>query len=484
MKNIKVFRNTSLYIIAGLIPNFANLLILPLYTRFLTPADYGQVALVVTLVTFLGTVLGLQLSNSIKRLFFDYTGEARREYCATIINSTVIINLFILIPLHFAGPRLVNVLFPDIDIPYRTVLMPGLFLMFFQNIVNYGNAMLRVQERGWEVFAGALLHVAASVSLGIYGVVARGWGATGLLIAMAGSSALHGVLSLFFLRNDIMIKWNRMMFWKATKYSLPIIPHSLGGMLFMSSDKYVASFFVDVSAIGLYEFADKLALVFHFMVISFYHAMSPYFMRRSLEDRCATVAEFRPLITRWMAVFSLLCLCMSVLYKELIMILFPGNFHASYPFVPVLLIAYLFRGLYCFAADALLFMKKTFYVPVISLSAGIVNVLANLILIPRFGMLAAAWTTLLSVALTFMLALFLSNRVYPLKYDWGALLTIFSTMSMLIVVSLFVNTGCLLFDILVKTAIVGGFALLLWFLNFGGLRIWITGYLPIKKFQI
>ncbi|MBM4156336.1 MAG: hypothetical protein FJ221_15095 [Lentisphaerae bacterium] len=184
-------RNTVAYMAAGLVPNLVNLFILPVYTRFIEPGDYGLVALVVTTTTFLGAFMGLQLTNSIHRLYFDHEGEARRVYCSTMILGILMVNVAILLPLHLAGPWIARTLFPKVDLPYRPLLMLGFAFMFFQNLVNYGNAMLRVQERGRALLVSALIHTTASAGLGLYLVVGRGLGAAGLLTSMAAASAAH-----------------------------------------------------------------------------------------------------------------------------------------------------------------------------------------------------------------------------------------------------------------------------------------------------
>lgn len=467
---MKVIRNTSLYMAAGLVPNLVNLLILPVYTRFLDPADYGMVALVMTFVTFFGTIMGLQLSNSISRLYFDYTGADKRIYASTILNSTVLINIGILLPIHIFGPRLVAFLYPAVDIPYCSIFLPGLVLMFFQNLINFGNAMLRVQERGWSVFSGAVLHVLISVTIGVYGIVFRGWGATGLLLAMASSTAAHGLYYLYLLRQYLSICFDKRMLGHALVYSVPIIPHSLGGMLFMMSDKYVASFFVDIEKIGLYEFADKFALVFHFMVISFYHALSPVFMRDALRNKQETAMRYERIITQWMVMFSFVCLGMGLFLGDVIAILFPVRFHASSVYIPILLIAYLFRGLYGFAADALLFMKKTYLVPVITLAAGGLNVIANIFLLPHWGMIAAAWTTLLSLVVSFLLAVSLSRRVYALNYDWPRLLKVLIILVGMLYLGSRTATGVTWADISIKALLLFFYVVWVWISNIGKVR--------------
>jgi O-antigen/teichoic acid export membrane protein len=469
----RMLRNTAAYMAAGFIPNIINLVVLPLYARYVEPADYGVVSLVVAFTTFLGTVLGLQLSNSIHRLYFDYEGDERKTYCTTILISILLINIAILAPIHMAGPWVSSNLFPRVHVPYRPLIMLGLAIMFSQSLINYGNAMLRVQERGRSLLLASLTHTVASVALGINFVVLQERGAEGLLLAMAGSAAIHVVMHLWMVRRQIRLRFRWDMFRAAAAYSIPIIPHSLGGLLFMYSDKYVASFFVPVAVIGLYEFADKISMVFKLLVQSFYHAISPTFMRDSKHDRLSAVENFKGIITRWAAVYGVLYLGMALLSKELIFVLFPEKFHSCYAFIPILMGAYLFRGLYGFAMDAVLFEKKTHLVPLVSLSAGILNIVANILLIPHFGMMVAAWTTLVAFALTFLLALMLSNRIYPLQYEWATLAEIFGLLILFLAGGLCIQYGPWYVDAFLKGALVLLYAFYLWRRNVGGIRLWI-----------
>lgn len=466
---------------AGLAPNVVNLFLLPVYTRFIAPGDYGLVALVITATTFIGAFMGLQLTNSIHRLYFDYEGAERKAYCSTMILSIAAINAAILVGLHLAGPWLARVLFPKVDLPYRPLLLLGFLFMFFQNLVNYGNAMLRVQERGRALLVSALIHTAASAGLGLFLVVGRGLGAAGLLAAMAGSSAVHALAHGWLVRSQIAFSFRPAMFARAAAYSIPIIPHSLGGILFMYSGKYVASFFVAVASIGLYEFADKLAMVFKLLVQSFHHAISPTFMRESKTDRPAAAARFGGIITRWAAVVAPVGLAMALLFKEGIVLILPANYHGCYPFVPVLLGAYILYGLYMFAADALLFEKKTHWIPAISLSAGLLNVGLNLALLPRFGMIAAAWTTLAAFAWMFAMSVALGRRIYPLPFDWGALGRIFGGMTVCLLAGLALETRSLAMDMAAKLGLVAVFTGWIVIMDPGSIRIFLREWLQSSR---
>jgi O-antigen/teichoic acid export membrane protein len=471
----RVLQNTGAYIVAGLLPNLVNLFLLPLYTRHLGTDGYGELALVVSFTAFLGTILGLQMANSVARLYFDYEEKDRRAYISTTFFASLFVSLLILLPLHFSGPRLAELVFPKADIPYYPLLALGFILIFLQNQVNFGNAVLRVQQRGWVILRATGAHTLLTAGLGLWLVVFRGAGPSGLLHAMVWGTALHVVILVFAVRKELSFRFRWGMFKQAAAYSLPMIPHSFGGILFMYSDKYVASLFVPIAAVGLYELADKISMVFKMAVMSFHHAISPVFMSESTRDRQATVALFAPLITRWTALYATLLLGMSLPLREIIIWIFPKSFHTSHNFIPILVGGYLFQGLYSFVLDALLFEKKTLWVPWITFTAGFCNVAANFLLLPRYGILAAAWTTLGAFVLCFILAYGLARRVYPLVFQWAAL----ARMGAVTLATVFLGKGLegrieeLWVLFICKMLLVFGFAVYVWVANEGGMRTWL-----------
>ncbi len=415
---MKVLRNTSLYVAAGLLPNLVNLILLPVYTRFLDPADYGLVSLVTTLMSFLGAVAGLQLANSTARLYFDYEGERLKSYVSTVLFSLLAINGVLLCGYHLAGPLLTHWLFPRVEVPYVPHVLLGLVGLFFMTIVNFCKGLFRVQERAGVFFAGSLSFVIAGAGFGVYFVAVRRMGPQGVLLATAANAALHAGLMIFYIRSLLRFRFERKILRGALRFSLPLIPHTMGMVLFAYTDKYILSFHVPLAAIGIYDLAGRLARVMSMIVVSYHAAMTPDFMRASLTGKSAAAARYTGIITRWTVLLCGMFLGLSLFAEEVIRLLAPPSYHAAYLLVPVLAAGFVFRGLHGFPIAALMFEKRTRVFPVITLGAGLLNVAMNLWLIPIYGVPAAAWTTLLAYAFAFLLALSFSRRYYALRFEW------------------------------------------------------------------
>lgn len=466
---MKTVRNTSVYVVAGIIPNVVNLFLLPVYTRFLEPADYGLVALVTTLVSFIGTVAGLQVANSLSRLFFDHEGEDLKTFVSTVLFGMLGINVFLFSGYHLAGDTLTGWLFPKAEVSYIPYVLLGLIGLFFTVIVNFCNALLRVQERAGVFLYAALSFVAVGAILGIYFVVVRQMGAQGVLLATACTAMLQSAILLFYIRSMLVLRFRWSMFRAALRFSLPLIPHAIGGVLFLYTDKYILSFYVPLASIGLYDLACRLANVLRMIINSYHAAIMPDFMRSSRLDKAATTKRYADIITKWAVILAILFLGLSLYAEELIALLAPQSYRGAYVYVPILVGAFIFRGLHGFAVNAVLFEKKTKLLPVITFTAGLLNVGLNILLIPRFGVLAAAWTTLLAHLFTFALTLGFSRKYYALRIEWAGLAWIYGLMLGVFFVGWYVRTPVWYGNVVIKTAAFAVFCFLVWMRNPGGL---------------
>jgi O-antigen/teichoic acid export membrane protein len=460
-------RNITAYMAAGLLPNLVNFILLPVYTRFLTPSDYGLIALVTALTSFLSPVLGLQLANSLSRMFFDYDETGVKKYFTSVFIAILGINLVLLTPIHILGEKLTSLIFPNVDIPYHPYVFLGLVTVFFRSFTNYCNILLRVLERGGTFLTTAAAHTVVAVSLGVYLVIVREMGAYGFLLAQALTAMLHAAVLLVIVRGYFTAAFSPAMVKAGLSYSLPLIPHGLGGVLFMYTDKYILSYFVPLGAIGLYDIAGRFAAILRKLVASFHMAVTPSFMSQSIKSKREAARHFSLIITKWSVVISFLYLFGALFSEEFIHILLPEKFRAAYAFVPILMGAFLFRNMQGFTINSILFEKKTVAIPFLTVTAGIFNVVANILLIPRYGVIAAAWATFAAYAISFCLSLYFSNRVYPLKYEWKKLIFIYGFTLLLLLLVLFLKRENVIYNVSLKSVAMVSFCLVLAKLDYG-----------------
>ena len=144
------------------------------------------------------------------------------------------------------------------------------------------------------------------------------------------------------------------------------------------------------------------------------------------------VEQWKTLITKWSVLVGIIYLGLVYFSEELLVILTPPQYHNAYFLIPILLSAYIFRGFYCFSSSPLFFRKLTKFIPLITFSAGLFNILANIVLIPIIGVYGAALTTVLSFFLTSVLAEYFSKKAFRMQYEWSNIIKVFVPLGVLV----------------------------------------------------
>ena len=465
----KVIKNASAYMLANLIGSIVNFLLLPVYTRFLTPADFGVLAMVTAFSSFLVPFMGLQLTESLRRSYFDHDDANVRALFSTILYSIVVINVGLLGLVHVGQRWIMAVAFANVNVPYRPYILLAMGIAFVQNVVNLCNLMLQVQQKGGTVLSVAGVRALINAGAGLYFVVALRMGAEGALLGRLAAVTVTCAHLLWLLRRHVVATFRTQRLREGLHYSLPMIPHVLGGVVFMYSDKLILGYFLPLATVGLYEIANRIAMVMKQAVVAFDRAIAPVFMHKATRSRDAAVEAFRPVIVKWMAAALFLFLCFSLFAEELLVILAPPEYRGAWVLVPVLTAAFVFRGLYQFTVKPILFDKKTAYIPAITGTAGMLNVVGNVLLIPLLGVHAAAWTTLLAFAWTFGMTLLVSKRCFSLSFDWRQITRLVLLALLALLVPMAVRSDTVWINLLLKVVSLGAFVVAVWVWDCGGI---------------
>ena len=119
----RVIKNSSLYTLAGILPYSISFFMLPVYTRYMTPDDYGILSLISTFSAMITPFISLQLGSALSRYYFDYGVLEFKCFFSTIVYSIIAISGIFIIAVHLAGDGLTGFIFPKADIPYFPYFM-------------------------------------------------------------------------------------------------------------------------------------------------------------------------------------------------------------------------------------------------------------------------------------------------------------------------------------------------------------------------
>jgi len=480
----RILENTGAYTLVGIIPYLTSFIMLPIYTRYMSPDDYGILALVSAFQAILVTMVSLQLSAALPRYYFEYSGDELKVFFSTTMYSVAGIAATFLVAIHFVGSPLVRFVFPKADIPYFPYFFICLATVLVAQLSQVAQMLLVVQERGRAVLFRSILGTIFGIAAGLYFVVYLDMKALGALLAGVLGGSFVMALNIWLVKEFFVLKWRKSYFTQSLKYSWPIIPHAMGGYLFMYSDKIVMEKFVALSAIGIYSIADRLSMSLKMLVNSINTALIPNFTRLATRDIGQATKIFKPIITKWAVLVSFCYLGLAMFSRELIEIMTPEQYHAAYPLVPILLAAYIFRGFYCFGSYPLFFLKKTKYIPLITFTAGSANIGLNILFIPMIGIQAAAWTTLAAFFITFVLALYFSSKFFSMQFEWRRIVEIFASMLFIFTLSMFLLPQGLIMHMFAKLIYLALFGIIIYMKNWGDVRKEILLFFPWVQMKL
>ena len=297
-------------------------------------------------------------------------------------------------------------------------------------------AHLRMVNRSVRYAVLRLLFVGISVGLNIVLIGRLHWGVEAIFFANLAANLI--VLSLFLVEILGLCRpaLLRAAPWRALwRYALPIIPAMLAVMVVENGDRIVLNYLPENVAhavyamtskdvVGIYSFNYKLGVAMLLVVQMFRMAWTPFSLQHARQASAPQL--FSRVLTGLMLICSLVFLGVSVMLPSLAAI--PAVRHyvkpaywIGMPIVPVILLGYVFSGMYAVVTAGLYIERKTSVLPWIAGAGAVLNVAICIIAESRWGMVGVAWATPASYALMAGLGAWQSNRVYPVPFEWGRL---------------------------------------------------------------
>jgi len=447
--SFKVFRNSAYYMFASLLPVAVSFIMLPIYSNFLTPDDYGVVALVLSFKSFLPLVMTLQIHNSVSRFYFDYKDDTikLRTFITTIFVTMFILSVFILSVIYFFLDQIIFFVFPN-TIGYNQLFLLGLLTSFVGVYRALFVNLIRVQQKAKLFMKISLSLFVLSLIINILEVIVYQKGAYGIIEASLITAIISFAVYMFMVKDLLIFKIDFIMLKNPLRFSIPLIPHSLSGLIFMYSDRIILEKYVTLSAIGLYMFSDKIAKIFKIFVNEFNRAFSPYFNEKSMESKESAIKEVQNISLIFIYFTAILIVIVSLFSVEIVYWLFDERYFDTWRMIPLLSSSYIFRSLYCFSSSGLFYEKKTGKVAIITIIAGFVNITLNLFLIPTYGIMVAIYTTIFSFLLTFVMSELISYKIYYLQLNLKKNILIVGYMFSAIIFSLYLNGSFFEFGIM------------------------------------
>jgi len=400
----KTAKHSFIYSIGNATNKLVGFILLPLYTSVFPVATYGLLALFDTIADFLLEFSSFGIIEGLKRWYWDRASEGKQKALFfTVLLFTLLTTLFFLFAAYLIIDRYAVRIF-GVSIPSRMLL---LFLgSVLTNVLLQRILILqRIQQKALENTLFNVLRMLFVLGATVYFIVVLHWGLESVFISRLLGQAITLLLLLpQFIRN-CELKIDLPVLKDMLSYSWPLAISSSLGLIFTLSDRWLLQGMKSLDVVGNYSLAYKIANVIKLLVVQSFSQAFVYIYFRKMDSQ-KDYRFFSKSTTYFSYILVMLGLLIIVFSKEIIYLMAQNaDYYDSYYILPFLILSVAFSGLRQMLVLPLNKYKKTKMISVITLTAGVLNIGLNLLLIPRWGGIGAALATAaahLSVVVAFL----------------------------------------------------------------------------------
>ena len=438
--------------------------LIPLYTRYLNPAEYGTLELLVLSVDIISLLIGLQLTTAVARYYDSCEKIADKNK----VVSTAIILLFVVgggvfSTLIFFSDDISNIVFGHHE---HGILFQIVFVAaFFGIVMQIPLLLLRIQDRSKQFVVVMLSQVLLTVGLTIYFVVELELGVLGIVLANAIITTLLCIYLLTATLVKIGLKFSYHYTREMVIYSAPLIPAVISLFILHSSDRFFLNSYSTLEELGIYALAYKFGyLLVPLLIAPFGLIWGPkQFEIYRLENS-------HEILHKVFCVYAFLAItaffALSLFIDEILVIITTPSYYLAANLVPIIALAYTLNAINRLVMTPFYTENKTTFIALINISAAVVCVILNIILIKPFGGMGAAIATLLSFCFILAMNAYFSAKVSTMRWPWLSLVKIIGITITFLIISELIKIDNLVLSIVFKVAIFITFLISIYFSNY------------------
>jgi len=457
-------KHSIIYSLGNFMQRIVSLLLLPIYTRYLTPNDYGIKELVALSTDIIVMLLTIAISDAIYRFYFKYENiKDRNEVISSAIIVISIVGLFAIVLLSFSTKLMAHLILDSAELYYFFLI--AFASLWFQSLNNIGYTYLRAEQKSLKFVTLSFCKMVLAILLNICLVCYLKLGVLGILISTLIVSIIMTLVLVAPLSKKIGLHFSANKIKEMLKFGAPLIPSQFGAFIVHLSDRFFIKEYCSIADAGLYSLGYRFGtLPMYFISQPFNQIFQP--RRFELYKNDGSEKIFGTIFTYFLGLMVFAGLGVSVLSKDLLMIMSDEKFWSAYKVIPIIVLATTIFSFQYHLDMGILITKKTIYLAYINFSNGILILILNFMLIPKYGVYGAAYATLIAFIYKISLTYYFSSRYYQVHFELIRIIKIFLAAILIYTITIGVVFDSNIISFIVKSAIILLYPGLLLFFNF------------------
>jgi len=411
----KVGRQTPIYMVGVIASRLAGFIMLPIYTSVLTTSDYGVLELLSITVDVMGTIGSLGIAAGVFKFHAEYDAESDKNAVVSTATIALLILTLIVASLGFAFSGVLSPLV--LGEGGRTLYFQLFFAIHFcQQAEAVPLLLLRIQDRPLAFVTVGVLKLVAQLSLNIWLVVFLRMGVLGVLVSNLATGAFFSLGLTVYLFRSVGTQLSVAKIRRMARFGFPMMFWFLGNFVLVFSDRYFVNAHAGLSEVGIYSLGYRFATLISALAFGpFQRAWDP--QRFELAKQPDSGDTFTRVFTYLNLLLGLAALGIALFAQDVLRIMARPEFHPAYRVVPILLLAQIIYHWVPFANLGLLLKERTHVLAIVSGASVVVVLALNQLLVPRYGVMGAAFATLGAYAIRFVLVVLPAQRDFFIRYD-------------------------------------------------------------------
>ena len=417
MSILSLGKQSLIYGFGHILARLATFLLLPLLTNSLITADYGIISIVYIFIGFSMTFYRYGMDTALMKFYIE--ADDPKSYFSSILFIQLVTSLIFSSLLFLCRSFIEPLLIGTGQITFITYIAIIIFCDIIWNLIII---TLRTEEKAFQFVSFNLLNVSLLLGLTIYFVDIKHLGVEGVLLGNLYASIIMFLSSCcLLLKRFSARKINFSIMNQIIQFGLPFLPAAIFGIIMEGADRFILKYMMGESAVGIYSAGYKLGIFGLLIVMGFNMGWAPYFLKHN-KDKDAYL-EYSIISTFFLGLYGFIGMLITVLITQIKHISLFGytligeNYFDGISVVPIILMSYYFFGIYVLMLPRIYNSQSTSKIPRFKFAGALSNIILNIILIPKFGIMGSAYATLISFAIMSYYIFNVGNQIEYVKYN-------------------------------------------------------------------
>ncbi len=460
----RLFKHTSIYSIGNVSMRAGAFILLPLYTRYLSVAEYGTLEIMNSTSQIISSFVSVGLAHATLRFYFEYEDETDRlaVISTSLITSIVVTALSVLV-LSCFSTFLSKLLFDSTDLVLA--LNISFAIIVFEMARQIGLSYMRAKEYSLFYVILCLMQLFVQVGCNIYTVAFLKLGVTGVLIGNLLSVFVGLLISAVLIVKECGLRFHFRKIKQMYLYSYPFLFNGIFSAVVSNADRFIIKSFLSMDAVGIYGLAIKFATLIQEIIIEPFQRSFGAFRFSVMKQDNAREIQMKTLnylvfVVAWGG------LAIALASVDIVRLLTTEQYFGVSNYIPLIVLSYIIGSCNYVFQTGILYQKQTIKLFYANVFSGVIEVTLFFILIRYLGIYGACLTLIVQSSINNLVINTFSQRLFKVDYEYQKVIVAIGIAITIYLISLLAINAPIMISLFIKVLLLLAYPALLYLCMF------------------